>query len=75
MIHLNVTLNVFNMITQTYELKTSKNIFHNCICKFDGKKCNANPKSSNNKCRYECKYSVKHSVCIEFYVWNPSAYN
>ena len=40
-----ITLSVFNMITEINELKTlTKHISCKCKCKFDGRKCNSNQK-------------------------------
>ena len=44
-----LNLSVF-MITGINELKTlAKHISCKCKCKFDGRKCNSNQKSNNNK--------------------------
>ena len=44
-----LNLSVF-MITGINELKTlTKHISCKCKCKFDGRKCNSNKKSNNNK--------------------------
>ena len=44
-----LNLSVF-MITGINELKTlTKHISCKCKCKFDGRKCNSNQKSNNNK--------------------------
>ena len=40
-----------------------------CECKFHGRKCNSNPKWSNDKLRCECK---KHHICEKDYIWNPA---
>ena len=37
-----------------------------------GWKCSVNQNWDNNKWRWECKNSIKHRVCKEDYVWNPS---
>ena len=51
-----LNMHIFNMITGINKLK----IFANYVSckykyKFDGKKCNSNQKSNNNKCLCECK--------------------
>ena len=38
-------------------------------CKFDGRKCNSNEKSNNNKCWGECK---KYNICEKDYIWTPA---
>ena len=46
-----LNLNVFNIITITYELKTlTKHISCNCKCKFDVRKCNSNRKWNKDLC-------------------------
>ena len=50
----------------------TKHIPCECKCKFDGRKCNSDQWSNNNKCRCECK---KHHVCEKDYVWNLATCN
>ena len=40
-------------------------------CKFDGRKCNLNQKWNNDKCRFECKISMKHLVSTYAQGMNP----
>ena len=48
-------LSVFNMIIATTESKAlTKHISCECICRFDGRKCNSDQWWNNNKCRYDC---------------------
>ena len=45
---------MLNMITGKNELKTlTKDISHECKCKFDGRKCNSIQKWNNDTCRCE----------------------
>ena len=63
-------LSIFNMIKGINESKTlKKHISCECKYKFDGRKCNSNPKWNNDKCWYECK---KYHICKKDYIWNPS---
>ena len=51
---------MLNMITGKNELKTlTKDISHECKCKFDGRKCNSIQKWNNDTCRCACK---KHHI-------------
>ena len=66
-----LNLSVFNMITGINESKTlTKHISCECKCKFDGRKCNSNQKSNNDKCRCECK---RHHISEKDYIWNPAS--
>ena len=61
-----LNLSVFNMITGINESKTlTKHVSCEFKCKFDGRKCNSNPKWNNDKCCCECKNPKKHRVCIK----------
>ena len=61
------------MITGISESKTlTKDIWCECKCEFDGKKCNSNQWWNNDKCRCECK---KIHVCENNYVWNSATCN
>ena len=52
------------MITGINKSKTlTKHAACECICNFDGWKCNSNQKSGNNKCRCECKNLKKDDPC------------
>ena len=54
------------MITGISELNTSaKHISCEYKCEFDGRNCNSNQCSNNDKCRSECK---KRHVCEKDYV-------
>ena len=55
---------VFNMKTTINESRTLRNqISCECKFKFDGRKCNSNPKWYRNKCYYECKNPRKLQMC------------
>ena len=61
------------MITEKNESKILTNdISCKCKCRFDGKKCNSDQLSNNDKCLCECK---KRHVCEKNYIWNPSTYS
>ena len=45
----------------------TKSVSCKCKCKFDGRKCDSNQKSKNNKCRFKSK---KHHICKKGYIWN-----
>ena len=65
-----LNLSVFNMITGMNESKTlTKHVSCECICKFDGRKCDSNQKWNNKKCQYRCK---KHEICEKDYIWNTA---
>ena len=40
--------------------------------KFDGRKCNSDQKSDNDKCRCNCKNPKNHHVCKKDYIWYPA---
>ena len=68
-----LNLSVFSMITGTNESKTlTKHISCECKYRFDGKKCNSDQWSNNDKCQCECK---KRHICEKDYIWNPSTCN
>ena len=68
-----LNLEVFNTVTRINEWKTlRKHISCKCKCKFDGRKCDSNQKWSNKKFRCECINLIKHHVCENDYIWNPS---
>ena len=58
------------MITGIHESKTlTKHISWKYKCKFDGRKCNSDQWSNNDKC--QCEYKKRH-VCEKDYTWNPA---
>ena len=64
---------VFNMIAGINKSKTlTKHVACECICKFDGWKCNPNQKWANNKCRCVCKNLEKHHACEKDWFWNSA---
>ena len=68
-----LNLSVFSMITGINESKTlTKHISCECKYRFDGKKCNSDKWSNNDKCQCECK---KRHICEKDYIWNPSICN
>ena len=68
-----LNLSVFSMIRGINESKTlKKHASCECKCRFDGRKCNSDQWSNNDKCQCECK---KRHVCGKDYVWNPAACN
>ena len=59
-----VNLSVFDLITRKNESKTlTKHIPCEFKYKFDGRKCNLNQISNNNKCCCECKNLKK--MCVK----------
>ena len=65
-----LNLSMFNMITGLNESKTlTRHILYECKCKFDGRKCNSNQWSNNDKCQCERE---KHQICEKDYIWNPA---
>ena len=61
------------MIIGTNEFKTlTEHISCECKYRFDGKKCNSDQWSNNDKCQRECK---KRHICEKHYIWNPSVCN
>ena len=61
------------MITAINKYETlRKSIWCDCKCRFDGRNSSSNQKRNKDKCRGECKYSIKDCVCKEYYVWNPA---
>ena len=69
----NLNLSVFNINTGIHESKTlTKHISCECICRFDGRKCNSDQWWNSDKCRCECK---KRHVGEKDYTWNPSIFN
>ena len=71
-----LSLSVFNMITNIMnrnESKTlTKHISCECKCKFDGRKCNSDQWWNNDKCWCDSK---KCHVCEKDYVRNPATCN
>ena len=66
----NLNLSVFDMITGKNESNIlTKHISCECKFKFDGRKCNSDQWTNNDKCQYECK---KRHVYEKDYIWNPS---
>ena len=65
-----VTVKVFNMITEIDEVKTLvKHISYDCKCKFDSRTCTSNQKLKNGKSQCEWK---KYHRCKKDHSWNPS---
>ena len=61
------------MIKGINESKTlARHISCECICKFDGRKCNSRQKWSNDRYKHECKKPKTHLACEKDYIWNPS---
>ena len=62
-----LNLSVLNIISVINESKTlTKHISCECKCKFDGRKCNSDQWSNNNKCR--CEFEKLHACekkCLE----------
>ena len=56
-----------------HEKKRTKPTSCDCKSKFDGRKCNSNQKSNNDKCSCACKNSVNDHAYKKDYVWSPSA--
>ena len=65
-----LNLSVFNTITGINESSVlTKHISCECICKFDGRKCNSDQKLKSNKC--QCEWE-KHHIHEKGYIWTPA---
>ena len=49
--------------------RLTKHMSRECICKFDGRKCNSNLWCKSYKCWCECK---KYNIYEKDYIWNPA---
>ena len=58
-----VILNIFNMIARINEPKRLKKNVVLVVNSIENRKFNINQKWNNDKCRCECKNSIKHNVC------------
>ena len=68
-----LSMHVFYMIAWINELKfLIQHISCKYKCKFDGRKCNANQKWNNHKCRCECKNPKEHSMYEKGFICNPA---
>ena len=69
----NVNLKLFNIINKINVLK--KLMKHNSselLSNFVGRKCNSIQKQNDRECLWQYKKPVKHGICKQDYIWNPS---
>ena len=49
-----------------------KNNSSELLSNFVGRKCNSIQKQNDRECLWQYKKPVKHGICKQDYIWNPS---